>query len=99
MASGTCGTVIAPVEGGPEGQEEMVEEVAPWLPHLVLSEEDINRRFPSLIAPDDEGLDDLIRDADDQMLQHGIKVANDISDNMLKHGRTRRDYITGELRL
>ena len=98
MASGTCGRMIAPIEGGPEGQEEeMVEEVAPWIPHLALSDEDIDRRFPSLVAPDDEGLDDIIRDEDDAMLQHGIKMANDISENMLKYGRTRRDC--GELRL
>ena len=68
------------------------------MPHLALTDEDLNRRFPALVAPDDEGLDDLIRDEDDHMLQHGIKVASEISEGMLRHGRTRRDCLDGSLR-
>ena len=81
-----------------EGQEEIEEETTPWMPHLALTADELDRRFPTLVAPDDEDPEDITKDTEDHMLQYGIKIANEISEGMLRHGRTRRDCLDGSLR-
>ena len=97
MASGTGEDEVNPAEDEP-GAEEESPTSTPWMPHVTLSRGDIDTQFPSLEAPDDEGLEDPIKDSDDTMLEHGMKIATKISENMLKYGRTRRDCLDGVLR-
>ncbi len=35
---------------------------------------------------------------DDAMLQHGMSIAREIADGMLRNGRTRRDCVDGSFR-
>ena len=98
MASGARDLEVSPVDNELGNQEENEQASAPWMPHLALTEEELDRRFPGIQAPEDEHLDDIAKDDDDMMLKHGTKIANDISEGMLKHGRTRRDCVAGALR-
>ena len=52
---------------------------------------DLNREYPSIAAPPDDGFQDIAGDADDSVYQHGMEIAQDISKSMVQHGRTRRD--------
>ena len=63
--------------------------------HNCLSRLELDTQFPSIVAPEDDGLDDMARDIDDPVLQHGRRIARSISDGMFKHGRTRRDNTGG----
>ena len=65
------------------------------MPHNCLSRLELDTQFPSIVAPEDDGLDDMARDIDDPVLQHGRRIARSISDGMFKHGRTRRDNTGG----
>ena len=48
------------------------------MPHLDLSQEELDRLHPSLAPPDDERLDDLTNDADDAVYLKGLKLAEGI---------------------
>ena len=75
-----------------KSQEET--DSTPWMPHALLSRDELDRRFPALEPPEDDGLDDIAQDEDDAVLQHGQELAREIADCMAKHGRTRRDRTT-----
>ena len=63
-----------------------------WMPHLVLSEAELDRRFPTLSVPAEEELDDSLvelTDKHDQVYQHGMSIARGIADDMRTVGRTR----------
>ena len=67
--------------------------VQPCMPHLTLSKLDLDRLHPALSVPSEEELDDsmeIAMDARDEVYQHGMKLASQISDDMKVHGRLRR---------
>ncbi len=72
-------------------EEEEEEEAMPWMPHTSLNRQELDDRFPSLQAPDDESLEDVVRDGDDPLLQYGHKIAQRITEDMAVRGRTRHD--------
>ena len=75
-----------------ELQEEQEEHcTAPRMPHHELDAAALDREYPSLVAPPDDGLQDIVDDAADSVYQHGLEVAQEISESMAQHGRTRRD--------
>ena len=68
----------------------------PWIPHLCLGKVELDEQFPPLAVPQEEDLLDLANDSDDHMLRHGFRIANTISDEMMKHGRTRRRMVNDD---
>ena len=68
--------------------------LAAWLLEIVYP----SRCIACLEVLNDDELEDLTRDEDNTMLQHGMKIAQDISEGMLRNGRTRRDCVDGVLR-
>jgi len=62
-----------------------------WMPHCALDLEQLNADFPSLVAPMEENLEDLLDDRCDLVYQHGIGIAQRIADDMAMKGRTRQD--------
>ncbi len=79
-----------PVDNTASEQEE--PRVRARMPHNELGREQLDLLFPSIIAPSDEGLEDIVRDEDDEMLKHGMRIAAKISEDMTKHGRTRQNF-------
>ena len=63
------------------------------MPHLDLTQEELDRRHPSLIPPDDERLDDLTNDADDAVYLKGLKLAEGIRSETSQQGRTRNPLL------
>ena len=60
------------------------------MPHLVFHGRDVDARYPSIVAPDDECLDDLATDECDQVYQTGLRAAEEIRRTMRVDGRRRR---------
>jgi len=63
------------------------------MPHLDLTQEEMDRLHPSLIPPDDEQLDDLASDENDAVHQKGLKLAEAIRDETSLVGRMRRPLL------
>ena len=62
------------------------------MPHLSLSEKELDERFPTLSVPNEEELDDSLvefTDRHDTVLQHGMAIARGIAHDMRTIGRTR----------
>ena len=60
------------------------------MPHMIHPREDLDRLYPSLTAPDD--LDDegqQQHDNNDAILQHGMRIADTISQQAADQGRKR----------
>ena len=57
--------------------------------HIQISKEDLDRLYPSMKAPSDEQLEDLVQDTVDPVPQHGMKIAEQIRIDMCRSGRTR----------
>ncbi|HJM58771.1 MAG TPA: Ty1/Copia family ribonuclease HI, partial [Planctomycetota bacterium] len=70
---------------------ELAEDGTAWMPHLSLTTEELDRRFPTLVAPDEELLNDDDHCAQDTVLQHGFTLAKKIAEDMVATGRTRHD--------
>jgi len=68
----------------------------PWMPHASLSATELDVKFPKLTTPDDQTYDDIVGDDGDVIFQHGMKIANSISENMAVSGRTRIDHLNKE---
>ena len=66
---------------------------SPSMPHLDLTQEELDRLHPSLVPPDDEQLDDLANDAHDQVYQKGLRLAEAIRDETSLQGRMRRPLL------
>ena len=64
------------------------------MPHLSLTSEELDKRFPSLVAPDEELLNDDDHYAQDLVLQHGFTLAEKIAEGMVATGRTRHDPLS-----
>jgi len=94
-------TTSATKSGNAEGLGAVREEegaqdtctMSPLMPHLVYGEADLNRLYPKFEAPDDEQLDDLQKDTDDRVYQHGLSVAAAISAETETQGRKRRPEV------
>ena len=68
----------------------------PWMPHVRLSEDELNKQFPKLECPDEQLYEDIIDDNGDVVFQHGLKLADHISEGMVRSGRTRTDHLNDE---
>ena len=68
MASASGGSGVVGALDGTERQ--------PAMPHISLSPCDLNRGYPSIVAPEDGDLDDIVNDDDDdddKVLQAGLR--------------------------
>ena len=70
-----------------DGQEETT---FPRMPHMELTCEELDRLYPSLQAPNDDGLTDPNDDSQDIVYQEGLKMANEIQVQVDAEGRKRR---------
>ena len=61
----------------------------PVMPHTVLSQEELDKLYPSLSAPDELALHDYIRDEDDPVYMHGLDIAKEIQSDVDANGRRR----------
>ena len=59
------------------------------MPHRVWSGLELDRRFPSITAPEDDGLCDLMDDRADAVYQKGVQLSKQIQAETLQHGRRR----------
>jgi hypothetical protein len=66
---------------------------SPSMPHLDLTQEELDRLHPSPVPPDDEQLDDLANDAHDLVYQKGLRLAEAIRDETSLQGRMRRPLL------
>ena len=57
------------------------------MPHLSLSQSDLDLQYPRIVAPEDDRLDDLATDECDTVCQKGLQIAEDIRESMRAHGR------------
>ena len=61
----------------------------PAMPHLDFTGQDLDVIYPSILASDDELLDDLAHDDHDNVYQHGLRIADETRSQMHEHGRRR----------
>ena len=69
------------------------EEQVPMMPHITYSESDLEVLYPRLLVPIEEALEDdheRQAEAQDDVLQYGLRVAEEIRKAMTDVGRTRR---------
>ena len=59
------------------------------MPHLDLSDEDLESLHPRILAPPEEPLHDFVQDDHDPVYQYGFKVAKDVQDQADELGRKR----------
>ena len=69
---------------------EVQEETSPCMPHLMYSASELDKRYPPLVAPPDEGLADVADGRTDGVYQHGLKLAGEIRAQATSQGRRRR---------
>ena len=60
------------------------------MPHLRYDATELDREFPALEAPPDDGLEDLAKDERDSVFQHGLGIARAIQAEADEDGRRRR---------
>ncbi len=70
----------------PEGDRGDPSE-APCMPHMVYSNDALDRLYPSLEAPPELDMDDTQQDAWDHIYQRGLREAQEIEDTMKALGR------------
>ena len=59
------------------------------MPHVSLTPRELNERYPSMRAPDDDHMEDILKDEDDMVFKHGMGIADEIRAAMKSKGRTR----------
>ena len=59
------------------------------MPHILLSENELNEQYPKLHAPDEPTGSDLLDDLSDPVFQIGLKIARDIQQQAVELGRLR----------
>ncbi len=69
--------------GGDDG------EPAPVMPHVALSESQLNQLYPRIEAPAEDQLEDLMDDRADQLMDKGLQVAQEIREKARYEGRRR----------
>ena len=62
----------------------------PCMPHLSYSASELGTRYPPLVAPPDDGLDDTSEDKRDGLYQHGLEIAAEIRAAVAVEGRRRK---------
>ena len=67
---------------------------SPAMPHLDFTGHCLDEAYPSIKAPLDEQMDDLVSDARDKVFQHGLQIAEEIRSQMHRDGRRRREPTT-----
>ena len=60
------------------------------MPHLSFEANALDRLYPSIVAPEDEHLDDLVDDKEGKVYQAGLREVEKIRQTMKAHGRARR---------
>ncbi len=83
-------TLASTIAGGAETPHTSQEEASPIMPHMRYSAEQLDKLFPALEAPPEEGLEDLNKDDQDGVFQHGMKIAQAIQAEADADGRRRR---------
>jgi len=73
-----------------------VQERSPRMPHVELSVEQLEEQYPSLEAVEDLDLPDLSRLEDEQLYAAGMRVVQDILNEMSEVGRTRKQGLPGD---
>jgi hypothetical protein len=68
-----------------------VELSMPLMPHVCLSQEQLDRLYPSMVAPDEPDDPDQDCDETDGVYARGLELAEGISRDMATYGRTRRE--------
>jgi hypothetical protein len=63
---------------------------SPVMPHNEHPAGELDRLYPSIVPPPDEGLDDGDADARDGVYQHGLTIAEDIREQTAAEGRRKR---------
>ena len=63
------------------------------MPHVALTQEELDRLHPSLVPPCDEQLDDLVSDERDGVYQKGLRLAEEIRNETSLQGRMRRPLL------
>jgi len=66
------------------------EPQPPILPHVTLAPAEMDKQYPPMNAPPHDELDDIMEDADDPVLQTGLRLAEDIRQCTRLQGRLRR---------
>ena len=66
---------------------------AAYMPHVALTQEELDRLHPSLVPPCDEQLDDLVSDESDGVYQKGLQLAEGIRSETSLQGRMRRPLL------
>ena len=77
-------------QSGSGSADTELGETSPIMPHLSYSKTHLDELFPSLEAPPGDGLEDLVQDEHDSILQHGKGIANAIQAETDADGRRRR---------
>ena len=75
--------------GALSGDVELSGSEDPIMPHLSLTPHELEERYPSMRAPADDRMEDFLKDEDDTVFKHGMKIAEEIRAAMKSEGRTR----------
>jgi hypothetical protein len=70
-----------------------VDEPDCLMPHLARTQEELDQLHPSLVPPDDEQLEDLVKDTDDAVYQKGLEFAEEIRKETSLHGRRKHPVL------
>ena len=79
-----------------QAQEEAPQAGCPKMPHIELDHDSLDKAYPSLQAPDELELDDLVPLERDGLYNAGMAVVQEILNEMAISGRTRHASETGE---
>ena len=79
--------------GADENHTTCHGSAAPVMPHVTLAQEELDRLHPSIVAPEDENLDDPSNDLHDAVYQKGLVVAEEIRSETSLQGRLRRPLL------
>ena len=88
-AAGGVGATQAIRVGAIDGADNIGWETSPNMPHLRLSDHDLDIAYPSIVPPEEEHLEDIVKDADDGTYQAGLRMAEGIRKEMQQSGRRR----------
>ncbi len=78
-----------PLGSGPSGDADISGSGAPTMHHLSLTPRELHKRHPSMRAPADDRMEDVLKDEDDTVFKHGMQIAAEIRAAMRANGRTR----------
>ena len=63
------------------------------MPHLARTQEELDQLHPSLMPPDDEQLEDLVKDTEDAVYQKGLELTEEIRRETSLHGRKKHPVV------